>query len=183
MDLVQFRDNIKKEYELRMLNEGNTPILDRLELHLKQLDKKYSLETMLNPKNIQHELYLSMVYQIVYPAKKIQKLIIKVDNKTLSEQKNNKQKGIALLKELGIKVLKSHPKYSKYIFNSKEEFYKNYSNNVSLLEVDGFCLSVLHILYSTGADTLEKFQNFAKNINEHFKYEKIKIYANSYYQL
>ena len=183
MDLKKFIKDIEKELELRMLNKSNTPILDRLEIHLEQLDKEYNLATMLNPQNLKSELYLSMLYQIVYPAQKVQKLSIEVDNKILPEEKNAKQSGVSLLKTLGAKFLINHPKYQKYIFNSKNEFYKKYSNNVTLLEIDGFYLSVLHILYSSGDNTLEKFQNFADNINEYLQYKKIKIHDNSYYQL
>lgn len=183
MNLKKFREDIEKELELRILNKNNTPILERLEIHLEQIDKKYNLATMLNPQNIKSELYLSMLYQIVHPAKKIQKFSIEVDGKILPKEKNPKQAGIGLLKVLGTEVLINHPKHQKYVFKSPEEFYKLYANNVTLLEINGFYLSVLHILYSNGKNTLEKFQNFINSINEHLQYKKIKIHDNSYYQL
>jgi hypothetical protein len=183
MNLKKFIEDIEKELELRILNKNNTPILDRLEMHLEQLDEPYNLATMLNPQNVKSELYLSMLYQIAHPAKKIQKFSIEVDNKILPEEKNRKQAGISLLKVLGTEVLINHPQYQKYVFNSPNEFYKKYANNVTLLEINGLHLSVLHILYSNGKNTLEKFQNFINSINEHLQYKKIKIYDNSYYQL
>ncbi len=184
MKYQKFLSEIERELELRMLEKGETPILDRLQIHIDNLDNKdYGLDTLLNPNNIKHELYVSMLYQIVYPAKKIQKFSIEVDGKMLKEEKNPKQTGVALLKELDINILKNHPKYGNYIFNTKEEFYKKYSNNVTLLEINGVYLSVLHILYSTGNNTLAKITNFIENINNHLKYQKIKIYDNSYYQL
>ena len=183
MDLQQFYKDIKRELELNSLGKGQTPILDRLRIHLDALDTDYNLATMLSPKNLNVELYLSMVYQIVFPAKKIQKFSIEVDGKLLKEEKNPKQTGVALLRELGVNILKSHPKYGKFVFESKEDFMKKYSNNVTLLEMDGFHVSVLHILYSKGNNTLDKITNFIESINEYLQYKKIKIYDNSYYQL
>ena len=181
--LEQFKKDIDCELTLSILEKGKTPILDRLQIHLDNLDEDYNLSTMLNPKNLDVELYLSMLYQIVYPAKKIQKFSIEVDGKLINESPNPKQTGVSLLKELGVDILNLHPKFKKYVFKTKEEFYKNYSNNVTLLEIDGFYVSVLHILYGTGNNTLEKFTNFIESINECLQYQKIKIYDNSYYQL
>tara|TARA_R110000803_G_scaffold38685_1_gene83629 strand:+ start:201 stop:755 length:555 start_codon:yes stop_codon:yes gene_type:complete len=183
VSLEQFKKDIESELTLSILEKGKTPILDRLQIHLDNLGEDYNLSTMLNPKNLDVELYLSMLYQIVYPAKKIQKFSIEVDGQLLKEEKNPKQTGVALLRELGIGILKQHPKYGKYVFKSKEEFYSKYSNNVTLLEIDGFYVSVLHILYSSGKNTLDKITNFIVNINEHLQYQKIKINDNSYYQL
>jgi len=183
MDLEKFLKDIEKELELRILGKGKTPILDRLQIHLDNLEEDYNLSTMLNPKNLKVELYVSMLYSIVYPAKKIQKFSVEVDGRKLKEEKNPKQTGVALLKELGTDVLINHPKWGKYVFKNKEEFYKKYSNNVTLLEINGIYLSVLHILYSTGNDTLDKITNFIDSINEYVQYQKIKIYDNSYYQL
>lgn len=183
MDLKKFLKDIEKELELDILKEGETPILNRLQIHIDNLDENYNLATVLNPKNLKVELYLSMLYQIVYPARKIQKFSIEVDGKILKEEKNPKQTGVSLLRELDIDILKNHPKWGKYIFNNKEEFYKKYSNNVTLLEINGVYLSVLHILYSTGNNTLDKITNFIESINEYVQYQKIKIHDNSYYQL
>lgn len=183
MNLKKFLKDIEKELELDILKEGETPILNRLQIHLDNLDEDYNLATMLNPKNLKVELYLSMLYQIVYPAKKIQKFSIEIDGKILKEEKNPKQTGERLLKELDINILKNHPKWGKYVFTTKEEFYKKYSNNVTLLETNGVYLSVLHILYSKGTNTLDKITNFIESINEHLQYQKIKIHDNSYYQL
>lgn len=93
MDLIQFKKDIEKELELSILGNEETPILDRLQIHLDNLNQEYNLSTMLNPQNIQHELYLSMIYQIVYPSKKIQKVKITVDGIEIPEEKNAKQTG------------------------------------------------------------------------------------------
>ena len=180
--LEQFKNNIEKELENQIKGINSTPILDRFRVHLDSLDGDFNLANMLFEKNIKSELYLSMLYQIVYPAKKIQKFSIEVDGKLINESPNPKQTGVSLLKELGVDILNLHPKFKKYVFKTKEEFYKNYSNNVTLLEIDGFYVSVLHILYGTGNNTLEKFTNFIESINECLQYQKIKIYDNSYYQ-
>jgi|TARA_B110001454_G_scaffold137452_1_gene127773 hypothetical protein len=183
MNLVKFKEDILKELRIRELGKGDTPILDRLQIHLNNLEGECSVDSMLQKTNMDVEFYASMVYQIVYPAKKIQKFSIEVDGKLLKEEKNPKQTGVALLRELGVNILKSHPKYGKFIFESKEDFMKKYSNNVTLLEMDGFHVSVLHILYSKGNNTLDKITNFIESINEYLQYKKIKIYDNSYYQL
>lgn len=112
MDLIQFKKDIEKELELSILGNGETPILDRLQIHLDNLNQEYNLSTMLNPQNIQHELYLSMIYQIVYPAKKrnifkifyngreiegntdrakIQNLVIEVGVENIKKLKSNKR--------------------------------------------------------------------------------------------
>lgn len=112
MDLIQFKKDIEKELELSILGNGETPILDRLQIHLDNLSQEYNLSTMLNPQNIQHELYLSMIYQIVYPAKKrnifkifyngkeiegntdrakIQNLVIEVGVENIKKLKSNKR--------------------------------------------------------------------------------------------
>ena len=181
--LLEFKEAVREEFARYHVKGIKGPLLDRLQIHLDTLDTDYDFYNLFVAKNMESELYLSMLYQIIYPAKKIQKFSIEVDGKILKEEKNPKQTGVALLKELDINILKTHPKFGKYVFNTKEEFYEKYSNNVTLLEVSGVYLSVLHILYSSGNNTLDKITNFIENINKHLKYQKIKIYDDSYYQL
>ena len=56
MKYQKFLSEIERELELRMLGKGETPILDRLQIHIDNLDNKdYGLDTLLNPNNIKHE--------------------------------------------------------------------------------------------------------------------------------
>lgn len=113
MDLKKFIKDIEKELELRMLNKNNTPILDRLEIHLEQLDKEYNLATMLNPQNLKSELYLSMLYQIVYPAKSKNTLCLEY-NANVIQGKNNTQCLIELINLVGVdQILKTS--YKEFI--------------------------------------------------------------------
>ena len=67
MDLNKFLKDIERELELDILKKGETPILDRLQTHLDNLDGDFNLATMLNPKNLKVELYLSLLYRIINP--------------------------------------------------------------------------------------------------------------------
>jgi len=184
MNLEKFKEELKQEMIADEFKTGETPIMDRLQIHLNNVEgEKYEMGHLLNPDCLNSDLWLSMLYQIAYPAKKVQKFTIELDGEMLEEGKNPKQTGMILLKALGVDVLKNHPKFGKYVFSSKEEFYKKFSNNVTLLEVNGYYLSVLHILYSNGSNTIDKISRFAQSINDYFQYQKIKIHDNSYYKL
>ena len=43
MNLKKFLKDIEKELELDILKEGETPILNRLQIHLDNLDEDYNL--------------------------------------------------------------------------------------------------------------------------------------------
>ena len=181
----KFINDITEEARSKELNKNAiTPIMDRIQLHIDMYTPSKTIGDYINPNVAKDDrMAMSLVYEMVYPSKKIQKIGVEIDGEMLPEEKVAKHSGIALLKKLGINVLKNHPKWGKYVFKTKEEFYKSYSNNVTLLEMDGFHVSVLHILYSKGNNTLDKITNFIESINEYLQYKKIKIYDNSYYQL
>tara|TARA_R110000744_G_scaffold123822_1_gene229211 strand:+ start:1792 stop:2352 length:561 start_codon:yes stop_codon:yes gene_type:complete len=181
----KFINDITEEARSKELNKNAiTPIMDRIQLHIDMYTPSKTIGDYINPNVAKDDrMAMSLVYEMVYPSKKIQKIGVEIDGEMLPEEKVAKHSGIALLKKLGINVLKNHPKWGKYVFKTKEEFYKSYSNNVTLLEMEGSYVSVLHILYSTGNDTLDKLNRFSKSINEYLKYEKIKVYDNSYYEL
>lgn len=100
MNLKKFLKDIEKELELDILKEGETPILNRLQIHLDNLDEDYNLATMLNPKNLKVELYLSMLYQIVYPAKSKNTLYLEYNGVSM-EGKDNTQRLIKLIDSIG----------------------------------------------------------------------------------
>ena len=120
MNLVQFKKDIEKELELRILGNGGTPILDRLQIHLDHLSQEYNLATMLNPKNIQHELYLSMIYQIVYPAKSKNTLYLEYNGNVI-QGKDNTQCLIKLINLVGVnQILKTS--YKEFILDEIPKF-------------------------------------------------------------
>lgn len=69
MTTQEFKIHLEKElrHKLKCDNEP-TPILDRLELHLKDFDE-YDLTDLLNPKNMKHDLYTSFLFQICFPSR------------------------------------------------------------------------------------------------------------------
>jgi len=69
MTIQEFKTHIEGElrHKLKCDNEP-TPILDRLELHLKDFDD-YDLTDLLNPKNMKHDLYASFLFQICFPSR------------------------------------------------------------------------------------------------------------------
>ena len=115
MDLKKFIKDIEKELGLRILNKNETPILDRLEIHLEQLDKEYNLATMLNPQNLKSELYLSMLYQIIHPAKKKNIFNIIYEGQGI-EGKNDREKIQNLASKIGADNIKKLKNYSKFLY-------------------------------------------------------------------
>lgn len=69
MTTQEFKTHLEEElrHKLKCDNEP-TPILDRLELHLKDFDE-YDLTDLLNPKNMKHDLYTSFLFQICFPSR------------------------------------------------------------------------------------------------------------------
>ena len=69
MTIQEFKDRITEELRTRVKKVGKpTPILDRLELHVKDFDG-YVVEDILKPKNMDHDIYVSFLYQICYPSR------------------------------------------------------------------------------------------------------------------
>ena len=115
MDLQQFYKDIERELELSILGKGQTPILDRLEIHLDALDTDYNLATMLSPKNLNVELYLSMVYQIVHPSRPKKHIKITFDNVEILG-KNTREKIKNLVIKIGVDKIQSLPTYHRFLY-------------------------------------------------------------------
>tara|TARA_R110000764_G_scaffold176354_1_gene262595 strand:+ start:204 stop:725 length:522 start_codon:yes stop_codon:yes gene_type:complete len=115
MDLQQFYKDIERELELSILGKGQTPILDRLEIHLDALDTDYNLATMLSPKNLNVELYLSMVYQIVNPSRPKKHIKITFDNVEILG-KNTREKIKNLVIKIGVDKIQSLPTYHRFLY-------------------------------------------------------------------
>lgn len=89
MTIQEFKIHIEEELRDRLRNDNKpTPILDRLEKHLKDFDE-YNLTDLLNPKNMKHDLYISFLFQICFPSR------IKMDID--SEYEPIKKKRIAIV--------------------------------------------------------------------------------------
>tara|TARA_B110000908_G_C9946635_1_gene310658 strand:+ start:45 stop:566 length:522 start_codon:yes stop_codon:yes gene_type:complete len=115
MDLQQFYKDIERELELSILGKGQTPILDRLRIHLGTLNTDYNLATMLNPKNLNVELYLSMVYQIVNPSRPKKHIKITFDNVEILG-KNTREKIKNLVIKIGVDKIQSLPTYHRFLY-------------------------------------------------------------------
>ena len=116
MNLDKFLKDVERELELRMLKKGETPILDRLQIHIDNLDNKdYGLDTLLNPNNIKHELYVSMLYQIVYPSKKKTTFNIIYEGQEI-EGKTHREKIQNLSIKVGANNIKKLKTYSRFLY-------------------------------------------------------------------
>ena len=116
MNLDKFLKDVERELELRMLKKGETPILNRLQIHIDNLNNKdYGLDTLLNPNNIKHELYVSMLYQIVYPAKKRNIFKIFYNGKEI-EGNTDRAKIQNLVIEVGVENIKKLKSNKRFIY-------------------------------------------------------------------
>ena len=171
MKYQKFLNEIERELELRMLEKGETPILDRLQIHIDNLDNKdYGLDTLLNPNNIKHELYVSMLYQIVYPAKSKNIFTITYEGQEI-EGKNDREKIQNLAIKIGADDIKKLKTYSKFLYkknigevvgNAYKIIDKNHSFDTSFGGVGAS---------SVGRYFVKELKNTLK-LNIEFTYEK-----------
>jgi len=69
MTVREFKDRLTEELRTKYKKDSRpTPILDRLDLHLKEFEG-YDSASIINEKNIQSDVYLSMLLQICYPSR------------------------------------------------------------------------------------------------------------------
>jgi len=69
MTVREFKDRLTEELRTKYKKDSRpTPILDRLDLHLKDFEG-YDSASIMNEKNIQSDVYLSMLLQICYPSR------------------------------------------------------------------------------------------------------------------
>lgn len=117
MNLERFKKDIELELETKILNTDTpTPILDRLQIHLDTLENKFDLYSqMLNPNNLKNEMYLSMLCQIIYPARKRSEFKIYLDNKEITG-KTGREKITKLVKLIGSERLKQLDVYSRFLY-------------------------------------------------------------------
>ena len=167
MNLVQFKKDIEKELELRILNNDETPILDRLQIHLDQLKKDYNLSTMLNPKNIQHELYLSMLYQIVYPTKlSKEKMILKFKGDEICGS-SDRDKIKNLIIKVGVSGILKLKEYKGHL-HKLESLHKLKNGKIESqykMVGDGYYFDVSF----GGKGHVSKIKGFVKEINDILK--------------
>jgi len=162
MNLERFKKDIELELEIKILNTDTpTPILDRLQSHLDTLENKFDLYSqMLNPKNLDSEMYLSMLYRIIYPVKYKKTFYIRYNNKHI-KGKDNTQILVNLLNSLNPLYLKN----SKYIYNSlPKKFPKNVLPSSYKLLSNG-----KYFDRSFGGKGINNYiLHFIKNLNEKF---------------
>ena len=170
MDLIKFKKDIEKELELKILDKGETPILNRLQTHLDHLTQEYNLSTMLNPKNIEHELYLSMVYQIIYPARKKNIFKIFYDNVEIKGA-TDRAKIQNLVTKIGVNNIQKLKTYKRFLYKKDigevvGNAYKVVGNNHSFdTSFGGVGAS------SSGRYFVKEIQEVLK-LNVEFKYEE-----------
>jgi hypothetical protein len=71
MDLNKFKRKIKLELENKLSGKGDTLILDKLELFLKELKGDYTLNMLLDEDNMKHELWVGMLFKLAkHPLRK-----------------------------------------------------------------------------------------------------------------
>ena len=69
MTIKEFKDKLAEEIRNKLRkNDTPTPILDRLELHVKDFEG-VSVQDIIGSKNMRHDVYVSFIYQICYPSR------------------------------------------------------------------------------------------------------------------
>jgi len=69
MTIKEFKDKLAEEIRNKLRkNNTPTPILDRLELHVKDFEG-VSVQDIIGSKNMRHDVYVSFIYQICYPSR------------------------------------------------------------------------------------------------------------------
>ena len=69
MTIKEFKDKLAEEIRNKLRkNNLSTPILDRLELHVKDFEG-VSVQDIIGSKNMRHDVYVSFIYQICYPSR------------------------------------------------------------------------------------------------------------------
>jgi hypothetical protein len=172
MDLIKFKNDINEELRLKKSKKDETPILDRLQIHLNNLTQDYNLATMLNPKNMNSELYLSMLYQIVYPAKSKNKFLLKY-NGNIIKGKTDRDKIQNLVNIIGIDNIQKLQTYSKFLYKKDigdviGNGYKTIGNNHSFDTTFG------------GVGASSKIKGFIKEIQDILKLNIEIIYEKSF---
>ncbi len=125
MELENFKKELEKEYYNKINNKDILyPILDRVQIHLENLSGNYTLEQILSPNNLNHEIYLSLLYNLIFPIKYKKSIMIKFDGEII-EGKNERVKIQNIVIKVGVKRILELEKYKKFIIH------KNNLKNVS----------------------------------------------------
>jgi len=115
MNLEKFREELKQEM-LAGMRGGETPIIDRLQVHLDNVKgDKYKMGQLLNLDYLASDLWLSFLYQIVYPAKIRKAFQFKYENQII-EEKDNTKCLIKLINIIGVSKIKT-TQHSQFIFS------------------------------------------------------------------
>lgn len=116
MDLKKFREEIKQELIADKFGKGETPIMDRLQIHLDNIEGNQLVSKhLLHPDKFNNDLVMSMLYQIVYPAKVRKAFCFKYENIVI-EEKDNTKCLITLINNIGVDKIKT-TQHSRFIFS------------------------------------------------------------------
>jgi len=112
-----FKDSIEKELENQIKGINSTPILDRLQIHFNSLEEDTQINDLLTEQNMGSNNFLSMLYQIVSPAKKKIQLSITLDG-ILIKGKSGRDKIQNLVKKVGVENVKKLKTYSRFVYKN-----------------------------------------------------------------
>ena len=180
MIIQEFKTHIEEELRNKLRgNNESTPILNRLEKHLKDFDE-YSLTDLLNPKNMKHDLYVSFLFQICFPSRikmdiDAEYAPIKKKRIAIVSCKSKKQDYICSADEMYSKstaykaqkdfFIKAYDDY--YIFSSKYGII-HYSQIIEPYDSAINLIGQSKRAHSLEIKTLN--ENFIKLVNSQFKY-------------
>lgn len=122
MNLEKFKEELKQEMIADEFKTGETPIMDRLQMHLNNVEgEKYEMGHLLNPGCLNSDLWLSMLYQIAYPAKVRKAFCFKYENIVI-EEKDNTKCLITLINNIGVDKVKT-TQHSRFIFSQIPSYF------------------------------------------------------------
>lgn len=172
MDLEKFREELKQEM-LAGMRGDKTPILDRFQAHLDNVGgNKYKMDHLLNLDLLASDLWVSMLHQIIYPAKKKNILRIYLNGKEI-EGKTIRNKIQNLVIKVGVDVVKQLKIHSKFLYkkdigevvgNAYKVVDENHSFDTSFGGVGASSVGVYFIkeLQSIGIDIkLENYETYS----------------------
>lgn len=116
MNLEKFKEELRQEMIADEFGTGRTPIMNRLQSHLDNVEgNKYEVGHLLHPDRISNDLWLSMLYQIIYPAKVRKAFCFEYKGKVI-EEKDNTKCLITLINSIGVDKIKTTSN-SQFIFS------------------------------------------------------------------
>jgi hypothetical protein len=171
--LKTFKEEILQDGKNRELGKP-TPILDRLQIHLNTLSNPLKVNDIISEKNLENEVLLSLLHQVVYPAKKKNILRIVLDGKEI-EGKKSREKIQNLIKNIGVKKISTLPKFGKFLFKTNDK--KDMHNAYKIIDKDhSFDTHFGDIRIGSIAPSFEEELKKHLKLNIKFQYKEIYNY-------